>query len=136
MTPSPSPTFDPACGGPQGAATLSPREIARRSGSSFTGSFGFLSPDRREALTAVYAFCRVVDDAVDDAPDAAAGRTALAFWNEELERAATGEPRSAVGIAIGDAMRSFGVEQRHLASVADGVAMDLGSVRYASFEGY
>jgi phytoene synthase len=134
VTPSPSPTFDPASGGSHGAATLSPREITRRSGSSFTVSFGFLSLERREALTAIYAFCRVVDDAVDDAPDPAAGRTALAFWNDELARAALGEARSAVGIAIGDAMRRFGVEQRHLQSVADGVAMDLDEVAYSTFD--
>lgn len=122
---------------PHRSATIqpdSPDRIARRSGSSFLVSFGLLEPERREALTAVYAFCRVVDDAVDDAPDVDAGREALAYWTAELDRADGGAPESPVGRALQDSMKRYGVERRHLESLIEGVTRDLGAARYATLE--
>ena len=103
----------------------SPEEIARRSGSSFLVSFSALTGGRRAALTAVYAYCRVVDDAVDDCDSVEQGRAELGFWREDLARAQVGEARSAVCRALTAAMRDHGVERGHLDNVAEGCARDL-----------
>lgn len=110
-----------------------PREIARTSRSSFTVSFAFLDRDRRRALTAIYAFCRVVDDAVDDADRVASAESELGMWEGELAAAESGDPQTGVGRELGVAMRRFGVQRRHLQSVVDGVRMDLDEVSFASF---
>lgn len=102
-----------------------PEEIARRSGSSFLVSFGALDAEHRKALTAVYAFCRVVDDAADDAPDRASGERALAFWEDELQRARRGEATTPLGRGLGEAIARFGVDPRHLHDVVEGVRWDL-----------
>ena len=68
-------------------AELAPESITARSKSSFLAGFACMGEERRAAMTAIYAFCRVVDDAVDEAPDAATGRGRLAFWRSELEAA-------------------------------------------------
>ena len=109
-----------------------PVEIARRSRSSFLVSFGFTDPERRRGLVAVYAFCRVVDDAVDSPADVETRRSELALWEQELERACRGEAATEVGRALQQTMRRFGVERRHLRSVIDGVATDLDGPDFAS----
>ena len=124
------------------AAPLTPEQITRRSGSSFNVSFLFLERPRRQALTAVYAFCRVIDNAVDEARDAAAGREALAFWGQELERAYTDDGNGAetrLGLGLGEAVRAYGVRREHLREILAGVAMDLDPVDYqtvADLRGY
>ncbi len=107
------------------AAMRSPEAIARASRSSFLVSFGVLPPERRAALTAIYAFCRVADDAADDAEAPRDGHARLAFWRQELDRAARGAPETPVGEAVACAIRQFHVGSAHLAAVLDGVAMDL-----------
>ena len=62
------------------------REKAARSGSSFYYSFLFLPPERRRAITALYAFCREVDDAVDEPSDPSVARAALTWWRGEVAR--------------------------------------------------
>lgn len=109
---------------PAGAG-LSPAQIAQRSRSNFLIGFRSLDAAARAAMTAVYAFCRVVDDAVDDAADADAGRAALAFWRDELERAAEGTPTTPVGRELQGAMQRHGVAAAHLREVTEGMAMDL-----------
>lgn len=109
------------------SAHLSPAEVAARSGSNFLAGFVCLDAERRAGMTAVYAFCRVADDAVDDAPDAATGRAHLEFWRGELAAAAGGEPRTPVGRALCDTMRRFGSRREHFDALLDGVAMDLES---------
>ncbi|MEZ5966169.1 MAG: squalene/phytoene synthase family protein [Planctomycetota bacterium] len=111
------------------AALQTPEEIAKASGSSFLVSFAALASDRRRALTAVYAFCRVADDAADDADSTRDGRERLAFWRQELEAAAAGVPHTVVGERLAAAMSTYGVDARHLHAVLDGVAMDLDGVR-------
>jgi 15-cis-phytoene synthase len=121
------------------AATLVPREIAARSGSSFLLGFRCLPRQRREAMTSIYAFCRVVDDAVDDARDARQAAEHLAFWRQELEAAAGGEPRTAVGRGLQQAMQCFGLRAAPLREVLDGVASDLQAPDYedlAALQGY
>ena len=102
-----------------------PQEIAFASRSSFLISFSRMERERKLALIAVYAFCRVVDDAVDEANTASEGRTLLTAWREELGRAYSGTATTPLGLALTAAARTFGVEQKWLDLVADGVAMDL-----------
>jgi phytoene synthase len=107
------------------AASLPPGEVLARSGSNFTAGFLCLDPDRRAGMTAIYAFCRAADDAVDDAPDAATARQHLEFWRTELRAATVGTATSAVGQALQQTMRTFGPIADPLHALLDGVAMDL-----------
>lgn len=125
------------------AAPLTPEQITRQAGSSFSVSFLFLDRPRRRALTAIYAFCRVVDNAVDDARNDAAAREALAFWGRELELAYTGDDtqrlQTKVGLGLREAARGYGVRQEDLQEILAGVAMDLEPVDYetvADLQGY
>lgn len=109
------------------AVPLSPKQIARRSGSSFLVSFAFLSPARRRALTAVYSFCRVVDDAVDETGDPRAAREQLELWKRELDQVYGGAPTTEVGRSLAYAVSRYGVQKEHLQEVVAGVEVDLGS---------
>lgn len=114
------------------AGSRAPAEVARASKSSFLCAFALLPSDRRAALEAVYAFCRVVDDAGDEAATPAAAREGLAFWSDELARIERGEPATPIGRAVADAVRRFGVDPGDLREVIAGVAMDVDGTRYAT----
>jgi phytoene synthase len=116
------------------AAALSPQSVVARSGSNFLIGMRCMKPSARAGMTAIYAFCRVADDAVDDATDAATARAHLQFWREELAAAATGAPRTEIGRALQQAVRTFGVDCAHLAAVLDGVAMDLDGAHYVDLQ--
>ena len=60
------------------------QQKAAQSGSSFYYSFLFLPPERRRAITALYAFCREVDDIVDECTDVGVARTKLAWWRDQV----------------------------------------------------
>jgi len=106
-------------------AALDPAEITARSGSNFLAGFVCLDEARREAMTVVYAFCRVVDDAVDDAPDVETGGRWLAFWSEQLEAAVERRATSPVGVALQRSMERFGVPPQPLRDLIAGCATDL-----------
>jgi squalene synthase HpnD len=112
-------------------AQSSPEEITARSGSSFLAGFACLAPERRRGMTAIYAFCRVVDDAVDEAADPDTASAHLAFWRAELAAAAAGTATTPVGAAVMATMQRFGVEARFLGDLLDGVATDLTSAPFA-----
>ena len=116
------------------AASLSAKQIARRSGSSFLVSFAFLAPPRRRALTTIYAFFRAIDDAVDEIEDPAAARVQLDFWRQELERVYTGTPTTGLGHSLAAAVRDYGVRREHLQEVLCGVEIDLGSPSFDDLE--
>ena len=63
------------------------REKAQTSQSSFLTSFRFLSAPQRDAMTILYAYCRELDDIVDDSRDANVARTTLAWWRQDLAKA-------------------------------------------------
>ncbi|MEO6594745.1 MAG: squalene/phytoene synthase family protein [Planctomycetota bacterium] len=107
------------------SASLPPEQIAAHSGSSFLAGFLCLDAERRAGMTAIYAFCRVVDDAVDEAPDVATGRAHLQFWRTELAAAVAGEAATPVGTAVQATMHRFGVAAETLEALLAGVAMDL-----------
>lgn len=113
------------------AATLGPAEVLARSGSNFAAGFLCLDEARRAGMTAIYAFCRAADDAVDDAPDAATARAHLQFWRDELAAAADGRADTAVGQAVQRAVQRFAVPPAMLGALLDGVAMDIEPLGFA-----
>ena len=118
---------------------MTPEEYCQRkaagSGSSFYYSFLFLPPERRRAITALYAFCREVDDVVDECPDPQLARAKLAWWRSELAATYAGRPSHPVTQSLAPATRSFNLPQELLAEVIDGMQMDLDQNRYLDFEG-
>ena len=108
---------------------------AAASGSSFYYAFLFLPPARRAAITAFYAFCREVDDVVDDATDASIAATKLAWWHTEVAKAFAGTPSHPVMKALMPHTSAYAIEQRHLQSVIDGCQMDLSQSRYLDYAG-
>jgi phytoene synthase len=106
-------------------ALLRPQEVTQRSGSNFLAGFACLEKRRREGMTVIYAFCRVVDDAVDAAPDPATARAHLQFWRSELTATAAGAATTPVGKALQATMQEFGVPAAPLEALLDGVAMDI-----------
>ena len=104
----------------------------RASGSSFHQAFRLLPLERRRSLEALYAYCRVVDDAADDGK-AAAGRPAIDEWRRELDRVLADAPTHPVGVALADSIHRFAIPTQHLREILDGVAMDLTPQRFATF---
>lgn len=109
------------------------QEKAAASGSSFYYAFLFLPRPRRQAITAFYAFCREVDDVVDEVSDPGLARTKLAWWQSEVAQSFGGEPHHPVMKALMPCARQFGIEQRHLHAVIEGCNMDLEQTRYLDF---
>ena len=105
------------------------------SGSSFYYAFLFLPPPRRAAITAFYAFCREVDDVVDEMRDASVAATKLAWWRLEVARAFAGQPTHPVMQALLPHTAEYGITADPLAAVIDGCEMDLAQTRYLDFAG-
>ncbi len=110
------------------------QDKAAASGSSFYYSFLFLPQQRRRAITALYAYCREVDDAVDECSDPGVARAKLAWWRDEVARLHTGNPQHPVTRALADVIAPYGIEQDQLLTVIDGMAMDLEYNRYPDFD--
>ena len=106
---------------------------AAQSGSSFHYSFRLLEPARRAAITALYAFCREVDDVVDEVSDPSIARVKLVWWRTEIEAVYAGVPRHPVAVALVPVVRAFDLPKTHLQTVIDGMQMDLEKVRYLDF---
>jgi phytoene synthase len=104
-----------------------------QSGSSFYYSFRLLSPPRRIAITALYAFCREVDDVVDEVSDESVARVKLAWWRTEVDAIFGGMPRHPVALALQRAVAHYAITQANLQTVIDGMQMDLDKVRYVDF---
>jgi 15-cis-phytoene synthase len=111
------------------------QDKAARSGSSFYYSFLFLPPERRRAITALYAFCREVDDVVDEMRDAGVARTKLDWWQAEVERMFAGDPQHPVTRALKPHADSYDITRGRLIEVIDGMRMDLEQNRYLDFPG-
>lgn len=109
------------------------QEKAAASGSSFYYSFLFLPTERRRAITALYAYCREVDDAVDECTDPGVARTKLAWWHDEVERLFAGRAQHPVTRALADVITPYGITREQLDTVIAGMAMDLEYNRYPDF---
>jgi len=106
---------------------------AAQSGSSFYRSFRFLPAARRRAITALYAFCREVDDVVDDTSDVGVARIKLAWWRGQVAEIFSGTPRHPVAQALRPVVAEFALNEPQLQAVIDGMAMDLEQQRYLDF---
>jgi len=111
------------------------QQKAAASGSSFYYAFLFLPKPRRAAITAFYAFCREVDDVVDDMVDASVAGTKLAWWQAEVAKSFAGQPSHPVMQALMPLAADYKIEQRHLQAVIEGCQMDLAQTRYLDYPG-
>ena len=109
------------------------QQKAAASGSSFYYAFLFLPPERRAAITAFYAFCREVDDVVDEVSDPGVAQTKLAWWRNEVAQAYAGQPSHPVMQALMPLAGGYGIEAAHLQAVIEGCQMDLTQNRYLDF---
>jgi len=109
------------------------QEKAAASGSSFYYAFLFLPPLRRAAITAFYAFCREVDDVVDEARDASVAATKLAWWQAEVQRAYAGQASHPVMLALMPLAADYGISAAQLQAIIRGCQMDLEQTRYLDF---
>ena len=117
--------------------SMTPDEYCQKkaadSGSSFYYSFLFLPPERRRAITALYAFCREVDDVVDECRDPHLAHTKLNWWRAELAATYAGRPSHPVTQSLAQAAQTYHLPQELLAEIIDGMEMDLSQVRYPDF---
>ena len=109
------------------------QQKASASGSSFYYAFLFLPPQRRAAITAFYAFCREVDDVVDEVTDPGVAASKLAWWHNEVHQAFAGKPNHPVTQALMPLVAEFGIEEASLQSVIEGCEMDLTQTRYLDY---
>ncbi len=106
------------------------QEKAASSGSSFYYAFLFLSPPKRATITAFYAFCREVDDVVDEVSDPSIAASKLAWWRHAVVTAYQGQPEHPVLRALMPWVEQFGIRAEHLLSIIEGCEMDLTQTRY------
>jgi len=110
------------------------QDIAARSRSSFYYSFKFLPADKRRAITALYAFCREVDDVVDECSDTQVARTTLNWWRGQVADIYGGIPQHPVAQALVPVTKQFNLAHDHLQEVINGMEMDLDHARYPDFK--
>ncbi|PSJ79758.1 presqualene diphosphate synthase HpnD [Neisseria iguanae] len=111
------------------------RQKAAESGSSFLSSFKFLPEHQRDAMTVLYAFCRELDDVVDDCRDKNTAQTTLSWWRIDLARTFSDVlPEHPVNQALQPVIRTFGLPQSEFVELVDGMQMDLDQARYATFD--
>jgi 15-cis-phytoene synthase len=111
------------------------QDKAAASGSSFYYAFLFLPPPRRAAITAFYAFCREVDDVVDEVTDPSVAQAKLAWWRKEVAAAFAGQPSHPALQALMPHVEAFDIRAEHLHAVIDGCQMDLDQTRYLDYAG-
>jgi phytoene synthase len=129
--PSPPPATDRVC-----------RTVTKTSRSNFAYAFLVLPKPKREALYAVYAFCRISDDVVDESPSAAPGAPVtgpatpaerLRAWRGELDACFRGEPRHPVMRRLAEVLETIPIPRVYFEELLNGVEMDLVKTRYSSF---
>jgi len=124
---------------PAGQAAISPQQYvqdkAAASGSSFYYAFLFLPQPRRAAITAFYAFCREVDDVVDETSDAGVAAAKLAWWRQEVYAAFAGQPSHPVMKALMPLAADFDIQPAHLQAVIEGCQIDLQQTRFLDYAG-
>lgn len=109
------------------------QEKAAKSGSSFYYSFLFLPPEKKQAITALYAFCREVDDIVDEMKDRQIARRKLDWWQTQIDSLYAGAPEHPVAQALSPAIERFGLKKELLHEIILGMEMDLMQNRYPDY---
>ncbi|HEY0061715.1 MAG TPA: presqualene diphosphate synthase HpnD [Telluria sp.] len=116
---------------------MSPDEYCQQktvqSGSSFYYSFLFLPKERRRAITALYAFCREVDDTVDECTDQSIARIKLAWWRNEISSMYAGKPTHPVTQAMQPHLTIYDLQEKHMQAIINGMEMDLDQTRYLDY---
>ncbi|MDB5814676.1 MAG: squalene/phytoene synthase [Rhodocyclales bacterium] len=110
------------------------QQKAAASGSSFYYSFLFLPLERRQAIMALYAFCREVDDVVDETEDMQIAQTKLDWWRKETAEIHGGKPTHPVTQALAEVAKTFKLPRERLLEIIDGMQMDLQQTRYLDFK--
>ncbi|MCU7938936.1 MAG: presqualene diphosphate synthase HpnD [gamma proteobacterium symbiont of Bathyaustriella thionipta] len=105
----------------------------QQSSSSFYYSFLFLNDTQRQAMTALYAYCREVDDVVDECTDQSVAGNKLNWWREEIHSIYHGTPNHPVAIALKTAINHYPMQEKHFMELIAGMEMDLHTNQYASF---
>lgn len=106
----------------------------KESGTSFAFGFRFLAPRRRQALNALYAFCREVDDIADECREPAIATDKLDWWRAEIAALDGGRPSHPITQALAVAREHFSLPVEQFAEIIDGMRMDLELTRYADFQ--
>lgn len=107
---------------------------AARSGSSFYYAFLFLPPERRKAITALYAFCREVDDVVDEVSEESVARMKLVWWRTQVDQLFQGHAQHPVMQALMPHIHTYDLKAEHMLAVIDGMEMDLEKARYETWD--
>ena len=115
------------------AAHRANRALTHRAGANFSVGFRFLPKERRRAVYAAYAWCRLADDAVDEG-DPAGAPARLDAWERELDAVYGGAPGSAAGVALAEALPRFPIPKEAFQGLLAGCRQDLVKARYATFE--
>jgi phytoene synthase len=110
------------------------QEKAAKSGSSFYYSFLFLPQEKRRAIIALYAFCREVDDIVDECSDSFVAKAKLDWWRSEIGKVYSGKPEHPVGLALQSVVTDYGLPIELFSEIMDGMEMDLAEARYPDFK--
>lgn len=110
------------------------QQKAANSGSSFYYSFLFLSPPQRQAIQAVYAFCREVDDIVDECRELAIAKTKLEWWHQEVDRLFSGQAQHPISQALAKARLQYDLKSELFHEILQGMEMDLYHEGYATFQ--
>src|SRR5581483_2666112 len=112
-------------------------KLTQRSRSNFYYAFLFLPRERREALEAVYAYCRLVDDVVDEEAPEAQKREGIEKWRRELDAVfsvAGAETSHPVALKLREAVQRFAIRREDMEAVIDGCAMDISYTRYRTWD--
>jgi phytoene synthase len=108
-------------------------QLTRKSRSNFYYSFLFLSKDKRQAMYAVYAFCRSVDDVADGSAPVSEKQTLLDEWRREIDRCYGGKPAHPITMKLAQSIQKFPIPKEHFEELINGVEMDLTHTRYPTF---
>lgn len=109
------------------------QDKTQQSSSSFYYSFLFLNDTQKQAMTALYAYCREVDDIVDECSDATVAANKLNWWREETHRLFHAQPTHPVTIALKTALSHFPLQEKYFYELISGMEMDLTPHQYADF---
>jgi phytoene synthase len=107
--------------------------LTRQSRSNFYYSFLFLAKEKREAIYAVYAFCRTVDDVADGPAPVVEKQTSLEAWRRELDRCYQGKPEHPITAKLAQSLLQFPIAKEYFDELIAGVEMDLTRNRYSTF---